>query len=233
MSRQSLDAFRRKVLVEWPKQQRDGGKAALIRAAHAGHDKIMAEQTARSGIAPDWNAYANHPGNTNLESVEIPGPIVYRYRYLREVVEVTLEALQRASPVLSGAYVSSHTIFLNGAAVDALPEELTDGDEIFIANTVPYARRLEVGKTESGRAFVIQVEPNIYERVYDQMKDQFHNVAKLSMDYVDMSGAYRLKYNQVARHFERGRWRHEHHQRRDRMAGSAVTAPAIFISSLR
>src|SRR5436190_17637277 len=105
----------------------------------------MTDSTARSGPPPMWEAYANRPGNSNLESVILPGPIVYRYRYATEIAEVALTALQRLSPVRSGRYAKSHTIYVNGQPVARAPKTLTQ--EIVISNPVPYARKIEIGKT--------------------------------------------------------------------------------------
>jgi hypothetical protein len=101
MANASLAAFKRTVTVNWPKHQEAQAKNLLIKTAQDGHKKIMAEQSARSGIAPQFEAYANTPGKP-IEAVILPGPIVYRYRYLREVVLVALKELEQASPVQSG-----------------------------------------------------------------------------------------------------------------------------------
>lgn len=228
MVSRALQALRRTITVTWPAQANVEAKALLLRVAREGHARIMAEQVARGGIVPEWDAYADTHGNANLESVKIPnGRLVYRYRYTREVLTVALAELRKASPVVSGLYRDSHTLFINGIAMTGAPPALKAGDEIFIANPVPYARRLEVGLTESGRAFVVQVPPRIYERVLKQILiPRYRNVAKLSLDYVTIPDAYIIKGRLPSHYIAKGGIR----RRRRQPVGQPVRSPAIVIS---
>jgi hypothetical protein len=149
----------------------------------------MRNARASSGFEPQWEAYANRPGNTNLESVILPGPIVYRYRYLTEVIEVALTTLQRLSPVRSGLYAKSHTIYVHGQPVGRAPKQITE--EVIISNPVPYARKIEVGKTRSGRPFVIQVPNRIYERTAKALRARYRKQAKVSYEYITVAGQNR------------------------------------------
>lgn len=206
MTRQSVAAFRQITTVQWPVRQKEGARQHLINIAHAGHAKIMADASSR-GSVPTFDAYANTPG-TPVEAVILPGPIVYRYRYFGEVVAVARKALDDASPQVSGAYKAGHKLFVNGAMVATLPTNLKPGDEVMLANLVPYARKIEIGKTKSGRAFVIQVPNRIYERVAKGLQPRFRNSAKITFAYVSISGAHLTR--------KRG----------------AVKAPAIIIEAL-
>lgn len=232
MAAQALDAFKRTVTVAWPARQQAQARALLLKTAHDGHARIMNEQKARAGIAPDFDAYANQPGKP-VEAVILPGPIVYRYRYLREIVLVALHELEGASPVVSGDYQRGHTLFVNGTPIeDPLEYVFKARDEIMIVNTVPYARKIEVGKTKSGRSFVMQVPDRIYQRVGDKLKTRYRNLGRVSVQFVNLSTAYRLKYDQVTRARVRGAWRISRRIRNDRKAGAAITYPAIIIEPL-
>lgn len=216
MARAQAEAFKRIVTVGWPAHQAAAAKAHLIATARAGHAKIMGDAQMR-GSKPDFDAYANTPLQTNIDAVILPGPIVYRYRYIREVVAEAIRQLRAASPISSGAYARSHQIFVDGVPVDALPMNLKATADVMIANTVPYARRLEVGKTKSGRAFLISVPNRIYERTARKLKAKYGQVAKIESTFVSLPGAYALKRIPTGR------------ARRGRGAGSAVTFPAIRI----
>lgn len=236
MSNASLAAFRRVVTTQWPRATEANAKAHLLRVARAGHEKTMREQTSRSGVAPEFSAYANAPGNSNLDSVVLPGPVVFKYRYLREIVQVALTELQKASPVQSGEYARSHTIYLNGSAVPELPVTISPSDEIFIANPVDYARRVEIGKTKSGRDFVMQVPNRIYERVAKQkLMPVYRDVAKITFGYVDRPEAYITKGG-LSAYYGTGRKAGARgggtSRKRRQTPGSRVQAPAIFISAL-
>ncbi|MFA7308262.1 MAG: hypothetical protein WC026_16505 [Hyphomicrobium sp.] len=224
-----IQSFRRIVAVDWPKQAAADAKERLLQVARQGHADIMARQG-----NPQFDAYANRPGNRALETVILPGPIIYTYSNLKALVEFALDELRKTSPVISGDYVRSHQLFVNGAAVDALPADLKPSDELMIANLVPYARKIEVGKTKSGRAFVIQVQPRIYERVGKALQARYKNVARITVEFVTIPNNYRLKADQKKRSWlaNKGRWHTSSRQYADRAAGSVVTAPAIVIAPL-
>lgn len=227
MASRALASLINRVTVEWPKMAEADARVHLVRFARDGHDKIMREQTARAGFAPQWDAYANVPANTNLETVKLPGPIVYRYRYINEVVFETIRALQDASPVDSGEYKDSHFAWVNGDKVRLeRNSELNRGDEVFVANTVPYSRRLEVGKTDSGRPFVMKVDPHIYERVMKTVLiPKYGKVAKFRHGYVTLPNAWVIK-GRLGPHYllDNGKRR-----KRRQQIGEKVRAPAIFI----
>lgn len=227
MASASIQAFRRTVTVAWPQHAKEEAQKTLVRVARAGHAAIMVEQQARAGFVPEFDAYANTPGNTNLDSVRLPGPIVYRYRYLREVLTVAMDELRKASPIVSGLYRDSHTLYINGIAVTGAAPNLKAGDELFIANPVPYSRRLEVGKTESGRDFVVQVPNHIYERVMKRvLVPRYRNVAKFTFDYVTIPGAYIVRGRLPSHYIAKGGIR----RKRRQQVGKPVRAPAIVIS---
>lgn len=223
----STQLIRRIVTIDWPKKAERDAKALLIRTARTGHQRIMTDAAAK-GLSPSWEAYANHPGNSNLETVVLPGPIVYNYRYLSDLIAFALEELRRQSPSMSGNYKRSHTVYVNDTAVgDSIPTTIKAGDKIYIANPVPYARRLEIGRTRSGRSFLIQVPNRIYERVTEMTKAEGKGRAKVRMSYVDL-GAHALVKNQPTGVMSARGWGYSRHQRLDRLAGAAVKSPAIF-----
>jgi hypothetical protein len=221
--------IRRLVTVDWPKGAERDQKAFLIRTARTGHQKIMADAKAK-GSVPAWEAYANTPTQKDLTKVILPGPIVYNYRYLNDLIEFALEELRRQSPIVSGAYKRGHTLYINDSPVTTIPKTFSQGDKIMIANPVPYARRLEVGKTKSGRAFVVQVQPRIYHRVAETLKAKAKGRATIREGFVAL-GNNNLKNNQASRDFTTGKMIVSRIQRKDRVAGSEITSPAIFITA--
>jgi hypothetical protein len=225
MASAALQSFRRTVTITWPKNAEEGAQKALVRIAKAGHAKIMAEQTARSGHAPDFESYGNFPGRP-VEQVELPGPVVYRYKYFKEILNFALQALREASPVRSGLYRDSHTLYINGISVTNAPPNIRSSDEIYIANPVAYARRLEVGLTESGRPFVIQVPPRIYERTRQKLIARFGKVATFQMTYITAPQAYTIQGKLPSHYIAKGGVRRKRRQR----VGAAVQSPAILIS---
>jgi hypothetical protein len=225
-----IQLIRRIVTVEWPKQVQTDAKELLIDTAHNGHRRIMADAAA-NGLQPTWEAYANTPGNSNLETVRLPGPIVYNYRYLIDLIKFALEELRRQSPVSSGKYKRSHTVYVNDQPVgDTIPKTISASDRIYIANPVPYARRLEIGRNRQGGPFLIQVENRIYYRVTEMTKAEAKGRAKIRMMYVDL-GAHALTKDQPTGIMTRRGWGYSRIQRKDRLTGAAVTSPAIFFQA--
>jgi hypothetical protein len=227
MANPSLEAFRRTVTVNWPAHQERNAKAQLIRTARAGHEKIVNDAKARGGVGPDFDVYANTPGQTDLTKVTLPGPIVYRYRYIGEIVQAALSMVRAASPVKSGQYVRSHELFVNGVRVDVLPK-ISAGDEVWIVNVAPYARRIEVGKTKDGRVFVLQVPDRIYQRSHQKLKQKYRQMAEIGHGFVNLPESYRLKADQKVRRFTKTGVKISA-ATKDRRKGSAITYPAITI----
>lgn len=94
------------------------------------------------------------------------------------------QELRSRSPVLSGEYRDAHALYGDGRML-MLASAVTDdmavphGDEYSFTNTVPYSRKIEFGKTRDGRAFVVSVEPHIYERVAQEAARRFRGVAEI------------------------------------------------------
>ena len=97
-------------------------------------------------------------------------------------------------------------------------------------NVTDYARKIEVGKTESGRDFVVQVPNRIAERTAKDATKTFGNVAKIRSVWISLQGGYTLKHNQATRSFAGGRMRISKRQRPDRVKGSALTYPAVTVT---
>lgn len=157
--------------------------------------------------------------NVPLESVNpAAGVIEFEWSLVDDVLQWIWQALKDRSPVDSGDYRDSHVLLADGAPVTpggTIPPAST----FIFANAQPYARRIELGKTKSGRDFVLQVPSRIYERVAKDAKARFGNLAAIEFDFYQMADAYTL-------HPRAGSIRRA---RRGRRAGDAVPSPAIII----
>lgn len=187
------------------------------------------------GRVPPHQTFVDGRTGAALESVKPNGGvIVFEFELVSDLIKTVLAALRDASPVVSGDYRNGHTAFINGAQVTEIPATLSPTDEILIANPVPYARRIEIGVTKSGRPFVVQMAPRIYQRVAAAMQARFGNIAKIKSDGgagVLLSGAYTIKgvvgRGGISSHYiAKGGAR----KRRRLHAGEQVKSPAIFIT---
>lgn len=110
------------------------------------------------------------------EAVKPTGVILYTYSYLDLVAQFAMETLYRLSPVLSGTYRNSHTLFLNNLAVSNL-KGFKPGDEVTISNPVPYARKIEVGRMK------MSVPGHVYERAARIVRSRYGNIATIGFTY--------------------------------------------------
>lgn len=203
-------------------------------AAFAASEIREADETNRRilGRLPPKTISVDGRRGASLDTVKPSGGlIVAEWELFGEVLAWIGQTLRDRSPRVSGAYRNAHTLFADGVETE-IGVEVPQADVYTFINLTPYARKLEVGKTESGRDFLIQVPNRIYERTYRDAKARFGNTAKITFGYETQTGAYRLKFDQVSRSWDRAqnRWRISKRQRPDRVAGSAVSVPAIRVS---
>ncbi len=182
------------------------------------------------GVVPPKKVMVNGRENESLTNIIPPesGIIIAEYRLVDDVLAWIMQTLRERSPVISGDYRKGHRLFADDVEVDANNPPIASRYTFF--NLVPYARRLEVGKTNSGRDFLIQVPNKIYARTYQDAKAKFGNVAKITTGFESTENSYRLKNDQASRSFTRGFRRVSAAQRADRVAGSVVSVPAIYVT---
>lgn len=150
-----------------------------------------------------------------LESVNPDGgSIIIEWEIVTDVLIWIAQTLIERSPTVSGAYKKSHTLLADGQEV-RIGSDIPPADEYTFINLVPYARRVEIGTTKSGRAFLIQVPNRIYERTAKDASARFGNIADIKFGYREAANAYTLK--------------HSAGRRKDRARGSAVSSPAIIV----
>lgn len=219
----ALSAFRREISVVAQKVD-VAARAALYRTAIEENDKVLKEQKQRTGFEPSWTGFGDVAGKPIEDAQKL---IVFKYTYLQEMISEFLKELRAASPAESGRYKSNHGLYIDGRPVaDNTP--VTIGQDVFISNPVVYARRLEVGKTESGRDFLISVPNHIYERVAKKLGSRYGNAARVVFGYVTMPDAYIIKGRLPSHYIAKGGVL----RKRRQIVGSEVRAPAIFFEPL-
>jgi hypothetical protein len=204
---------------------------AMLRAdlSRAEQQKVAAEY-ARVGIeeakeinrrilgrVPPYTVTVDGSRGARLESVNPNGgAIIVEFELIEGLLRWIADELVKRSPVVSGDYRRGHTLFADGKEV-AIGDTIPAAEEYTFTNTVPYARKIEVGHTKSGRAFVLQVPNRIYERTAKDARGRFGNTADIKFAFRDVAGAYTL--------------RHSSGRRKGRQRGNAVSSPAIIIRS--
>jgi hypothetical protein len=203
-------------------------------AAYASGEIAKTDNINRSilGRVPPRRTWVNGSEGAALDTIRPGGAIVTEWEIVTDLLEWFARTLIERSPRVTGDYIRGHTLFADGVEVPRGAEIPAGATEFVFINLVPYVRRIEVGKTDSGRDFVIQVPNRIYERTYKDGKARFGNQAKITFGYETQIGAYRLKFDQKHRTWNKGRGHFNYRKRQspDRVAGSTVNAPAIRIS---
>jgi hypothetical protein len=132
--------------------------------------------------------------NGALESVNPDdGFIVAEWELTTSVLQWIGKTLIERSPVVSGKYRDSHTLFADGTEV-LLTDKIPPANEYTFLNPLPYARKIEIGKTKEGRAFVVQVPNMIYERTAEDAKARFGNAAVIKFVYAAPIGGRIMPY---------------------------------------
>lgn len=182
------------------------------------------------GRIPPRTVTVDGSQGASLDSVKpVGGSIIVEWEIVSDVLVWISQTLLDRSPSVSGDYKKGHTLFADGVEVPH-GQQIPPADIYTFINIVPYARKVEVGKTKAGRDFVISVPNRIYERTYKDAKARFGNIAKITTGFESTTGAYRLKNDQATRSFRGGKLRIRKKQSPDRVAGTAVTVPAIYVS---
>lgn len=197
--------------------------------ARAAFEEIDRENLAALGKNVAVKVTVDGRSNVPLESVKpAAGVIEFEWQMVDDVLHWIWQALKDRSPVNSGGYRDSHVLLADGAQVN--PEATIPPAARFVfANSEPYARRLEIGKTESGRDFVVQVANHIYERTAKDAAARFGNQAHIEFGFYQLEGAYQLHRNQRSRAFSSGRRYTAPGIRSDRTSGRSVPSPAIIV----
>lgn len=182
------------------------------------------------GRVPPKTITVDGANGAALDSVRPGGAgIIVEWEIVADVLIWIGQALRDRSPKVSGDFRDGWTLLADGTEVPR-GGKIPDAEVYTFVNVVPYARKIEVGKTESGRDFVIQVPNRIAERTAKDAQSRFGNIAKIKSVWISLNGAYALKHNQASRSFSGGKMRTSARQRPDRVAGSSITYPAITVT---
>lgn len=112
--------------------------------------------------------------------------IIAEWYLLYDIVLAALEELRAGSPVAGGVYRDAHTLYIDGEPQSDIPQVVAPGAKVMVANPLPYALRIEIGKTESGRDFVLQVPPRLYHRVGESLAGRFGEFAKITVGEIEL-----------------------------------------------
>jgi hypothetical protein len=135
------------------------------------------------GRIPPRTVTVDGSRGASLEAVRPQGgSIIAEWELISDVLVWIGEALRDRSPHVSGDYQRAHTLFADGVEIP-IGGQAPIAEEYVFLNPLPYARKIEIGKTRSGRDFVLQVPNRIYERTAADAASRFGNLAKIKFTY--------------------------------------------------
>jgi hypothetical protein len=119
-----------------------------------------------------------------------------------DVLAWIADELIARSPFVSGNYRDAHALyadqrFLMAAEDVTADSKLPAAKEWSFTNAIPYARKIEFGKTQSGRDFVVQVPNRIYERVAQDAAARFGRMAKIEFEMRALVGGDQVNQAQA------------------------------------
>jgi hypothetical protein len=203
-------------------------KQAIADFVQAGIDGAEQVNSSALGGEVPYTITVDGQANAPLDSVNPDGGnITVEFELIGGMLAWIAQTLLDRSPVVSGAYRSGHMLFADGVEVDAFGT-VPPADQYVFTNSVPYARKIEVGKTKAGRDFVIQVQNRIYERTAADAIAMFGNQAKIRFTYQTLQGGAVGQWASSAsaqRHAFR-------HGRRSKIHEWLTAQPAIIVSLL-
>ena len=170
--------------------QKEGARKALIATARSEEARVLRQQKARAGgIAPTLLRIVDGRRGASYESVRENGLIILQWRYLREIASVAMARLKARAPTRSGDYKRGLKLFAGNAEATLSATGIPAGAQnITIVATMPYSRRLEVGKDATGGPFVVQVAPHIVAETAALMAADYRGVARIKFTYADIEG---------------------------------------------
>jgi hypothetical protein len=192
-SRAKLTAFAETLQVDVRGMQDQAARQLLTRTAEDVQARIVAQGTARGGVAPTAAQVVDGRRGAPLESVRADGRILLEFGYVREIALAVLEALRQARPRDQGDWANGLVILSDGVEVEAaqIPHMAR---AVKVVATVPYARRLEIGKTRRGDPFVLDDgDYQLVERTAKRMRRIYRAVADVDFTYVDLRDAYQVR----------------------------------------
>lgn len=170
-------------------------------------DRAIAEARPTS-----YEQYVDRVPGRVIEQVEPFGIAVFTFSYLSEIAKFALSVLREISPVDRGSpkreangivYRDNHNVYVDGVLIESL-SSIGAADRVVIANTLPYARRLELpSKWRHGplkgqpRGWSIQPQvpqpaDSIYQHAAATVRRRYGNMATVESTWVGLAGGTEL-----------------------------------------
>lgn len=204
-------------------------------ACRKDRDKAIAAGRA----SPTYETYVDGRKGGREEDALLQGGVVsYVFSNLATAANWALSECRRRSPVSSGAFRKSWIMLVGGEQYAEI-ENIPSGQTVMIVNTMPYARKIEVGGMQ------IRVPPGIIESVREPLMNRFPGI-RAFREFHPMPGGrdarggavpYILKQAGIASGLswdkKQKSWGRKHaayvSERADRQAGQQMLYPTLIL----
>jgi len=183
-------------------------------ASYARADVARLQNDRRAPL--DYTVFVDGRENAAPESVKPQGTIIYRFNGLAEAVSFALGFCIARSPFRTGRYRKSWFVLVDGRAWNADFRDIPAGSEVYVVNTQPYHRKLEVsgGLQRSTTRFCV-----------DALRKRFPGL-RAAHDFLELPNGptpapYRMRGG-IASRFRGGRVRRSN-------SGEMMTYPAVIL----
>jgi hypothetical protein len=175
-----------------------GAEDAVQKAFAATVERELARvlDTAQPGSYRQWiDGKAGAP----IAGIDPYGHAYFEFNYLRRVVEFAGAVLRQNSPVDTGRYQRSHTVFVDGVEMGVLTEgaDLSFLDRvaprvgIVIVNTQPYSRLIEIIRPD-GSSYSKQAPNGVYRISAATVARRFSAQYRVRSTWVELDDEHRL-----------------------------------------
>lgn len=172
-----------------PSAQFDSATArvlATVQQRHAGIAKAAHASVMNADPKPSsFQRFVDGVKGAPEEAVKLDGVIVYDYPRIDLVAGFALEILQALSPVKSGDYKGSHQIYINDDPAGYNAGVLKNwkyGDKVFIANEMPYARKIELGAMK----MKVPGTDHVYHQAAIIVRNRYGSLVTIRFTYVGL-----------------------------------------------
>ncbi|GAN68331.1 hypothetical protein [Acetobacter orleanensis] len=129
---------------------------------------------ASGAAAPEYVRRVDGSLSKPEEAVRLHGgTVTYIFSTIAQATAWALAECRSRSPVSSGAFRDSWAVLVDGKAWTKPMAQIPSGSEVWIVNTMPYARKIEVGGQQ------IRVPPRIVEAVRQSLMRRFKQIKAL------------------------------------------------------
>jgi hypothetical protein len=200
------------------------GAEAQTRAAHvAAARATLKAETGLTERDPEVQTFVDRQQGAALESVKVPGVILFRISRLADVADFALPAARGLSPRRSGRYKTAWLALVDNQIWDGGP--IDPDATLTIVNPVDYARLIQLRGAKR-----LAVSAGIVDRLSNGVKAQFGTKAFLiTVKFIQLppsvGPAYRLQ-SASTRVMSGGR----RVKRKDSPKGSAINYPALVVT---